>query len=415
MIFSSIIITIGDELLIGQVTDTNSAWLGRELSKIGISVTRRIAIADDGDAIKKTLDEAIPEADLVFLTGGLGPTKDDLTKTVLSEYFGSPLVIDPMVAAHVREIFSSQNRPMLPANEAQALVPQSCRVLFNRIGTAPGMWFEKDGTIIISLPGVPQEMKTIASEEVLGELNQRFQQFPIIHRTLLVMGIGESYLAERIKDIEDALPSHIKLAYLPGTGTLRLRLSGQHPNGALVQQEVDQFALNIKERLGDKIAADGDILLEEVLAGLFLEQHKTLGFAESCTGGYLAHRITNVPGCSAFFNGAVVSYSNEIKNNLIQVNEQVLLEHGAVSEEVVKEMAENARRALDVDIALSVSGILGPGGGTAGKPVGLVWMAIADGHTTEARRYHFRFDRVQNKERAANAAFDWLRLWLLSK
>lgn len=412
MAYSSVIITIGDELLIGQVIDTNSAWISQELNKIGISVIRRIAIADDREAIRNALDETVGKTDIIFLTGGLGPTKDDLTKSTLSEYFDSPLVIDPRVATHIRDIFSRQGRPMLPANEAQALVPGSCRVLFNRIGTAPGMWFEKNNTIMISLPGVPDEMKRILSEEVLGRLSQRFKQAPVIHRTLLVTGMGESYLAEAIKDIEDALPPYIKLAYLPGTGTLRLRLTGQHPDDRFLGREIDQFALSIKERIGDKIAADGDILLEEALAALFLERNKTLGLAESCTGGYLAHRITNVAGCSAFFKGAVVSYSNEIKNNLVQVREQTLLDHGAVSEKVVVEMAINARSTLDVDIALSVSGILGPGGGSEEKPVGTVWMAISDEYKTEARLFHFRLDRLQNKERAANAAFDWLRLWL---
>jgi nicotinamide-nucleotide amidase len=412
MAYSSIIITIGDELLIGQVIDTNSVWISQELNKIGISVLRRIAIGDDQKAIKDALDETIPKADIVFLTGGLGPTKDDLTKSALCAYFDSHLVVDPLVSAHVHDIFSRKNRPMLPVNEAQALVPESCQVLFNRSGTAPGMWFEKDNTIIISLPGVPEEMKRITSEEVLSRLSQRFNEATIIHRTLLVMGIGESYVAEAIEDIEDALPTHIKLAYLPAAGILRLKLSGNHPDGVLLRREIDRFALQIKERLGDKIAADGDILPEEALAKLFLEKNKTMGLAESCTGGYLAHKITNVAGCSVFFKGAMVSYSDEIKNNLVQVQEQTLLDHGAVSEAVVKEMAENARRVLDVDIALSVSGILGPGGGSDAKPIGTVWIAISDEYKTEARLFHFWHDRLQNKERAANAAFDWLRLWL---
>lgn len=412
MSYQTIIITIGDELLIGQTIDTNSAWIAQQLNKEGIHIKRRIAVADEREAIREALDEAIPQADIIFLTGGLGPTADDITKPVLCDYFGSRMVVNETVLEHIKQIFTKRNRPFLESNLKQAEVPENCNILFNRLGTAPGMWFEKDGRIIISLPGVPFEMQTIVSEEVLPRLKERFTGRYIIHKTLMTIGVGESFIADKIADIETALPAHIKLAYLPSAGYVKLRLSTEGTEQQVLQAEIDIHATLLQQRLGNVVAATEDLLPEEILTNLMISNRLTLGLAESCTGGHVANRITNVAGSSAFFKGSIVSYANEIKTILLGVPEQTLLTAGAVSEETVRQMAEEARRVLRTDIALSISGILGPGGATPEKPVGLVWMAIADKHKTITRKFNFFYDRLRNKELAANAALNMIRLFI---
>ncbi|WP_118972752.1 competence/damage-inducible protein A [Taibaiella koreensis] len=413
MSYQSIIITIGDELLIGQTIDTNSAWIAQQLNHIGINVKRRIAVADERSAIATALDESIPQASLILLTGGLGPTADDITKPLLSEYFDSPLIVNETVLQHVKQIFTKRNRPFLERNLKQAEVPENCQVLFNRLGTAPGMWFEKEGCIIISLPGVPFEMQTIMSEEALPRLKERLAGNHIIHKTMIVAGVGESFIADKIEDIETALPPHIHLAYLPTPGYVKLRLTTEGPDRNALQSQVDIHAELIRQRLGTIVAAMEDLLPEEIVARLMEEHRLSLSLAESCTGGYLANRITNLPGSSAFFKGSIISYDNEVKESLLKVPRAILETAGAVSEKTVIQMAEEARRTMHTDIALSISGILGPGGGTAEKPVGLVWMAISDGRRTVSREFHFFYDRLRNKEQAANAALDMIRLFIL--
>jgi len=408
----SIIITIGDELLIGQTIDTNSAWIAQQLNHIGINVKRCIAVADERSAIVTALDESIPQAALVLLTGGLGPTADDITKPLLSEYFDSRLVVNETVLQHVKQIFTKRNRPFLERNLKQAEVPESCQVLFNRLGTAPGMWFEKDGCIIISLPGVPFEMQTIMTEEALPRLKERLTGNHIIHKTLIVAGVGESFIADKIEDIETTLPPHIHLAYLPTPGYVKLRLTTEGEDKAALQAEVDIRAELISQRLGNIVAAAEDLLPEEILARLMEEHRLSLSLAESCTGGYLANRITNIPGSSSFFRGSIVSYDNEVKETLLKVPKAILETVGAVSEETVTQMAEEVRRIMRTDIALSISGILGPGGGSAEKPVGTVWMAIAGKRRTVSRKCHFFYDRLRNKEQAANTALDMIRLFI---
>lgn len=412
MSYQSIIITIGDELLIGQTIDTNSAFIAQQLNKTGVQIKKRIAVADERNAILDILNESIQAADIVFLTGGLGPTADDITKPLLSEYFESPLVINETVLQHVKQIFSKRNRPFLARNLKQAEVPENCQVLFNRLGTAPGMWFEKDGKIIISLPGVPFEMQTILVEEVMPRLAGRFNDYHIYHKTLMTVGIGESFIAEKIADIESALPSNIHLAYLPTPGFVKLRLTTEGADKAAIEHEVGIRAELIKQRLGDAIAADSDISLEQIVANALKEHRLTLGLAESCTGGYVASQITNLSGSSAYFKGSIVSYANEVKENLLNVNHETLMTVGAVSEETVKQMAESVRETLRVDIALSISGILGPGGATDEKPVGLVWMAICNKDTTITKEFHFFYDRLRNKELASNAALNMIMMFI---
>ncbi len=412
MSYQSIIITIGDELLIGQTIDTNSAWIAQKLNQVGINVKRRIAVGDERNAITEALNESIPYADVIFLTGGLGPTADDITKPMLADYFGAKLVVNETVLEHVKQIFSKRNRPFLERNLKQAEVPDNCKVLFNRLGTAPGMWFEQEDCIIISLPGVPFEMQTIVSEEVMPRLMERFTGQHIIHKTLIAVGVGESFIADKIEDIETALPPHIHLAYLPTPGFVKLRLTTEGADKETLQAEVNIRAELIQRRLGNIIAASEDIPLEEVVTRTLTEHRLTLGLAESCTGGYVANRITNVPGSSAFFKGSIVSYANDVKERLLKVPGQVLETDGAVSEATVRQMAQEARIALQSDIALSISGILGPGGATAEKPVGLVWMAIADKNKVLVRKFNFFYDRLRNKELAANAALDMIRLFV---
>lgn len=412
MSYQAIIITIGDELLIGQTIDTNSAWLARELNQLGIAIKTRIAVSDKAQAIKEALDQGMPQADIIILTGGLGPTSDDITKPFLSNFFGMPLVVNETVLSHVKQLFAKRNRPFLDANLRQAEVPDGCQVLFNRMGTAPGMWFEKEGRIVISLPGVPFEMQTITSEEVLPRLRSRFQGYAIIHKTLVTIGVGESYIADKISDIEAGLPANISLAYLPSAGYVKLRLTTEGTDRSALQAAVDVHASLISQRLGEVVAAQEDLLPEEIVARLLIANRLTLGLAESCTGGHLANKLTNLAGSSSFFNGSVVSYANEVKTRLLHVPEDILLTEGAVSEATVTKMAEEARILMNVDIALSISGILGPGGGTEEKPVGLVWMAVADKHRTISKKFNFFYDRLRNKEMAAHAALNMIRLFI---
>lgn len=400
-------------MLIGQTIDTNSAWIAQQLNLIGINVKRRIAVADERSAIAGALDESLPQADMIFLTGGLGPTADDITKPLLSEYFGGALVMNETVLQHVKQLFLKRNRPFLERNLRQAEVPDNCQILFNRLGTAPGMWFERDGKVVISLPGVPFEMQTIMTEEGLPRLKERFTGNHIIHKTMIVAGVGESFIAEKIEDIETALPAHIHLAYLPTPGYVKLRLTTQGSDRNTLLSDINTHAELIRKRLGKIIAATEDLLPEEILSRLMTEHRLTLGLAESCTGGYLANRITNISGSSAFFKGSVVSYDNEVKETVLKVPRTVLETEGAVSEATVIQMAEEARRLLKTDIALSISGILGPDGGTPDKPVGLVWMAIAGHRRTVSRKFNFFYDRLRNKELAANTAMDIIRLFVL--
>ncbi|MDE3213442.1 MAG: CinA family nicotinamide mononucleotide deamidase-related protein [Bacteroidota bacterium] len=408
------IITIGDELLIGQVIDTNSSWMAAELNRTGIWVQYRIAVGDAWDDIWETLDAESSRSDIVLITGGLGPTKDDITKPLLCEYFGGKLVTDETALINVKNIFKKNLRlPLLERNLEQAEVPDNCIVIQNTRGTAPGMWFEKDNTIFVSMPGVPHEMKEMMLKTVIPGLQQRFQLPFIGHRTLLTAGIGESFLAERIQDFEKNLPGDIKLAYLPNYGMVRLRLTAQGDNPASTESGLDrQFDL-LQTLVKDVLVVNEDIPMEAVVGRILGARNMTLATAESCTGGYIAHLITSIPGSSAYFKGCVVSYDNSIKENVLQVSKNTLDTAGAVSEETVRQMLNGLLTVMRSDYGIAVSGIMGPGGGTPEKPVGTVWIAVGNKDKSETRQFNFRFERKRNIELTGISALNMLRLFIL--
>jgi len=405
------IITIGDEILIGQIIDTNSAWIAQQLNSVGIRVKQISSVADYPADILVALTLASGRADLVLVTGGLGPTKDDVTKQTLSAYFDCGLRRAPEVLAHVEAIFQRGNRPMLEINRRQADVLEKSEVLFNEMGTATGMWvMHKDKPYVI-MPGVPFEMKHIMRERVLPRLRNLEGRTPVWHHTLLTGGIGESFLAEKIADIEAALPSHIHLAYLPKPGLVRLRLTAIGEKLEKLKQETQIVADRLKERIGEHFLADEDTSLELLIRDFMKEQELMLSTAESCTGGNIARLITALPGSSSMFEGGAVTYSNAIKRSVLGVKGVTLEQHGAVSEETVREMAVGAKVIFHTHYAIAVSGIAGPDGGTPEKPVGLVWIAVAGKNSVVARKYLFGQDRAINIERSSMAAF-WM-LWQL--
>lgn len=402
------IVTIGDELLIGQTIDTNSAWMAQVLNKAGFSINRRVAIGDDWDNIWNALQEEEKKNDIILITGGLGPTSDDITKPLLCSYFGGKLVVDELAKQNVVDIFTKKlNRPLLERNLKQAEVPDVCSVIQNRRGTAPGMWFEKDGKIFVSMPGVPFEMKGMMEEYVIPELLKKFEITPIEHRTLLTAGIGESFLAELLTNFEASLTNGIKLAYLPNYGMVRLRLSTTHQLDNI--SDLDRKFNELKEIVKDYLVIDKDISLQEAISEKLKSSKKTLALAESCTGGYISHLITLLPGSSSFFLGGVVSYSNDLKSGLLGVPTAILQEFGAVSIETVKKMAEGVRENTGADYGLAVSGIMGPTGDTPEKPLGLVCVGFSSAEKTEATTFQFRFDRKRNIELTAVYALDFLR------
>ncbi|HET7000347.1 MAG TPA: competence/damage-inducible protein A [Puia sp.] len=411
------IVTIGDELLIGQVIDTNSAWMAQELNKSGFWVKRRVAIGDGREDILKTLQEESADADIILMTGGLGPTADDITKSVLCEYFNSTLVVNEEALENVKNIFTKIfKRPIiLESNLKQAEVPAVCKVIQNKRGTAPGMLFEKDEKIYISMPGVPHEMKGMMTEDVIPFLKDRFVSSYISHRTLLTAGIGESSLADHISQFESSLPAQIKLAYLPGYGMVRLRLTANanQPDG--LEQALDLAFTNLKSLVGEWLVTDEDITLQAALGKLLASRNQTVSTAESCTGGYVAHLITSIPGSSDYFYGSVIAYDNRVKKKMLGVDPAVLSVHGAVSEETVKAMVNGAIRNMETDFAVATSGIMGPGGGSEEKPVGTVWIAAGDAHEIITRKLWFRFDRQRNIELTAINVLNLLRIFILSR
>lgn len=408
------LITIGDELLIGQTVDTNSAYIGQELNKIGIWVQRRIAIGDVKEAILETLQKESERSQLIIITGGLGPTADDITKPALCEYFDSNLVMNEAALENVKEIFKRANRPLIDRNIKQAEVPHNCDVLLNARGTAPGMWFEKEGVIYISLPGVPHEMKGLM-EQILPRLTKQFLLPAIIHQTLVTSGKGESEVAEHIADFEGSLPSHIKLAYLPSYGMVKLRLTAKGADHEQLQKESDKYFNALKEKVAPWLVTDKDQPMAEVLGDILKKVKKFVATAESCTGGYIAHLLTEKAGSSTTFKGAVVSYANDAKEASLGVQHQTLVTYGAVSEETVIEMATGILSLMKADYSIATSGILGPDGGTKEKPVGTVWIAVADGDEVRTTQYFVRFDRRRNIEQTAHYAMNFLRQFILEK
>lgn len=408
------IVTIGDELLIGQVVDTNSAWIAEQLNLIGISVSQITSISDNDLHILSTLAEASKRADVIIMTGGLGPTKDDITKLALCDYFKTHLVFDQPSYDNIERIFKGRGFVMTDVNRKQAEVLSCCDPLLNEKGTAPGMWIRQDGKIYVSMPGVPFEMKSLMLNHVLPRLKPLSKKI-IIHRTILTHGVGESFLADKIENWESSLPSHIKLAYLPQIGIVRLRLSASGNSRETLSQEVNELVDELYRIIPEYIFGEDEDTLETIVARLLKEQNLTIATAESCTGGYLAHLITSVPGSSEYFKGSVVSYSNEVKMNVLGVKPETLETHGAVSRETVIEMAEGLKKVINSDFAVSISGIAGPDGGTDEKPVGTVWIALSTPYKgTISRKLQLTKTREHNIRRSALAALDMLRKELLT-
>jgi nicotinamide-nucleotide amidase len=402
-LFASII-TIGDELLIGQTIDTNSAWIAQELNKIGVWVKRRVAVGDTRQDIWQALDEESKESQIILITGGLGPTADDITKPLLCDYFGGKMIVNEEVLEHVKAIFQKLNRPLIDRNLKQAEVPDVCKVLMNKRGTAPGMMFTKNEKIFVSMPGVPHEMKGLMTNEVLPMLLQQFKMPFILHRTLLTAGAGESFIAERIQTWEENLPPHIKLAYLPNYGMVRMRLTSHGTNKPALEQELDTLFLQLQEQVQDIMIVNKDVPLEKALGDLLLERNKSLATAESCSGGYIAHLVTSVAGSSVYFKGTVVAYSYDAKETILGVNHETLENKGAVSEETITEMFKGLMKVTTADYGIATSGIMGPGGGTDDKPVGTVWVAVGSREKMVAKKLFFRFDRLKNIELTAATA-----------
>jgi nicotinamide-nucleotide amidase len=408
------IITIGDEILIGQIVDTNSAWMGQQLNLHGIEVYQVTSVHDDHNHILKAIADAEKNADLVLITGGLGPTKDDITKKCLCEYFGTELVFYPDVLEHVRSLLSSRNVTINQLNKDQAMLPAGCTVLHNSAGTASGMWFERNGTIFISMPGVPFEMEAIMFEEVFPRLVKLGNLQSIVHKTILTLGLPESMLAEKIEKWENALPDFIKLAYLPSALMVRLRLSAYGPDQLKLETEIDKQVKELLTIIPKYVFGFDDDNLALVIGRILVENSKTMAVAESCTGGNISHFITSNPGSSAYFKGAVVAYSNEIKNKLLNVPLEIIEAFGAVSQQVAEAMAVGTQKALNADYTIATTGIAGPDGGTEEKPVGTVWIAVAGPSGVISEKFIFRHNRERNIIRSTQTALNLLRTFILT-
>lgn len=401
------IITIGDEILYGQITDTNSAWIAEQLTLIGLKVVWKVSVGDNKEQIQEALNDAAAKTDVVVITGGLGPTKDDITKATLCAFFGGELVLHKDALEHLNAFFRIRDKELSALNRYQAYLPESCKYVVNRFGTAPAMFFEKDEKLFFSLPGVPYEMKGIMQEEILPLLSG--QGSAVTHKIIRTIGIAESDLSDQLNEWESALPEQIKLAYLPSIGEVKLRLTAigksLEENEAIIEREVEK----VKTLISEYIYSFDNKSLEETVGKLLRENKLRLATAESCTGGYLSHLITSVAGSSDYFSGSVIAYSNDVKKNLLSVNAETLAKYGAVSEETVREMAEGARKLLGADLAVSTSGIAGPSGGTAEKPIGTVWVALADSRGTIAKRMRLGEQRELNIKRSALAVLNMIR------
>ncbi|MBN4072243.1 competence/damage-inducible protein A [Flavobacteriales bacterium AH-315-E23] len=404
------IITIGDEILIGQIVDSNSAWMAQQLNDAGIHVAQITSVSDNKEHILEALKLASGRAQIVLMTGGLGPTKDDITKSALCTYFNTELVMDEALLKHVKNLFDSFGAELLDVNKKQAEMPANCEVLINQKGTAAGMWFDHEGIIYVSMPGVPYEMKALMEEQVIPKLQKKFKSPHIVHKTILTQGVGESFLAEKIADWEDSLAAEdIKLAYLPSPGIVRLRLSSTGEDEASIKEKIDRKADELNALIPSYIYGSGDDTLESVVGDLMTSSDKTVATAESCTGGYIAHLITSVAGSSKYFVGSVVAYSNEIKENALNVDPALIESNGAVSEEVVKAMAEGIHKNYKTDYAISCSGIAGPDGGTEDKPVGTVWICVTSDKSVVARVFQFGTNRKRTIRITALTALNMLR------
>lgn len=407
------IITIGDELLLGQVVNTNASWLGERLNANGFLLVSVLTIGDEEKDILNALN-ACSDADIVIITGGLGPTADDITKPTLCKFFDTELALNESALENINEIFRLRGYPMSERNRQQAFIPKACTYIPNRFGTAPCMWFEKDDTVFISMPGVPFEMKSIFETELVDRLKKHFKPTPYGRRVIMTTGIGESFLADKIKTWEESLPGFMSLAYLPQYGMVRLRLDARHDDEAFMQKSLDKQVESLKELISEYIFAYDDKPIAEVISDILKERKQTLATAESCTGGSIAKMITSIPGASLIYKGSVVSYSTEVKENILKVDADIIEKHSVVSKEVAEQMAAETRILLNSDFALSTTGIAGPDGGTEDNPVGTVWIALASSYGIVSKRYNFGKDRQNNIERTCITALEMLRQFLLN-
>lgn len=408
------IITIGDELLIGQTVDTNSAWMAKQLNAIGVSVYQITSVSDESSHILNALKEAGERSDLVLITGGLGPTKDDITKQTLCQYFDTHLVMREDIRERIEAYFNARGIPVLDTNRKQAEMPAKATIIPNAKGTAQGMWFEKDNTVYVSMPGVPYEMKCIMEDHLLALIQQKFKRPHIEHHTIQTSGIGESMLADIIQDWENSLGAEdIRLAYLPSPGIVKLRLTSIGEDKITIQSKVLRKAGELKLLVSQYVFGEGDDQIEEVIGKLLEERQMTVSTAESCTGGTIASYITRRPGSSAYFLGSVVAYHNDVKMSMLGVKAETLEKHGAVSAETVKEMAEGVRKRLNTTFGVATSGIAGPGGGTETKPVGLIYVAVSGPQGTVIEELNFRSDRELNVLRTTRSALSLLRIEIL--
>lgn len=409
------ILAIGDELLYGQIIDTNSHWISQELDKIGVRVVRRTTVGDSREAILEAFAAAEKRADIILMTGGLGPTNDDLTKPLLAEYFNCEIELVPEALEAVRTFFEKRGRVLTDLNRLQAHLPTKCTYIPNLLGTAPGMWFQENGKIWMSMPGVPHEMKKLMEDHVIPRIKSNFELPIIYHQVVKTVGIGESWLADVIKDWEKELPPHIKLAYLPSLGQVRLRLTAFGDNFQSLKNDVAQQLQSLLPLIDKYVYGYNQDTLEETVGRLLKNQGKTVALAESCSGGYISHMITSIPGSSAYFQGSMVPYHNQFKHALLNVDELTLQTKGAVSEETIIQMAEHIRLKFNADYGLASSGIAGPGGGWAEKPVGTVWIACSDGQTTVTKKLQLTQDRMLNIQLTAIAGVNLLRICIIGQ
>lgn len=410
------IINIGDEILIGQIVNTNASWMAEQLNQIGIAVQQVWVIADTPEAIEEAVDNALKATSIVLITGGLGPTKDDVTKKTLADYFGLELAYHEPSFVNIKQLFAQYGRMADDRYKEQAFMPVGADVLINRVGTASGMWFERDGRVVVSMPGVPREVHYLMEREVLPRLQRQFHFPTILHHTVYTTGKGETDLAELLNDFEDNLPSNIKLAYLPNStmAFVRLRLSAYGEDANVLEAQLEHYVSELPSLLGTLIFGERNATIEQAVGTLLRQRGYTLATAESCTGGNIAHRITSVSGSSAYFEGSVVAYSNQVKQTILGVKEATLREHGAVSEAVVIEMAKGVQDLLKTDCAIAVSGVAGPTGGSPEKPVGTIWVALRVGDQAYTKHLQLGKDRLQNIERTTTIALNLLRLFVLN-
>jgi nicotinamide-nucleotide amidase len=410
---NAIVLTVGDELLIGQVIDTNSAWIGSTFNELGINLLEILSVGDELNSIKDGIDYCLNKADVVIMTGGLGPTKDDITKVAIAQYFNVGTSFSQPTYNRIVKIFEKFGKPMQESHKEQCFMPNNAILLNNKMGTAPGMLFNHGEKILVSLPGVPFEMKAIITDELIPILKSKPSEIAIFHKTIMTAGEGESFIADRIAPLIENMQTYIKIAYLPSLGSVRLRLTGKHKDIDLLQKEINEYSDKIVNELGQLVYGYDDISLQESLMHLFKKKGFTLSAAESCTGGYFSHMITSVAGSSAYYLGSLVTYSNEMKMHLLNVNENTLKNHGAVSEETVREMVKGLLETTKSNIGVSVSGIAGPSGGSEEKPVGTIWMAVSNGIRTEAYKINATKDRLKNIEYSSTVLMNKLRLFLL--